>query len=106
MIRNIKIHIILDIIEISKFVEPNKRTQIIFYENVHLNVFLMIFQSLMGLGKSRCDVPNGTTQGHDYLRFSFWIWTFVICGELCFQVGRSYNNFYVKTPRFISFEHC
>jgi hypothetical protein len=23
----------------------------------------MIFQSLMGLGKSRCDVLNGTTQG-------------------------------------------
>ncbi len=22
----------------------------------------MIFQSSMGLGKSRCDVPNGTTQ--------------------------------------------
>jgi hypothetical protein len=25
----------------------------------------MIFQSLMGLGKLRCDVPNGTTQGQD-----------------------------------------
>jgi hypothetical protein len=24
----------------------------------------MIFQSSMGLEKSRCDVPNGTTQGH------------------------------------------
>jgi hypothetical protein len=23
----------------------------------------MIFQSLMGPGKSRCDVPSGTTQG-------------------------------------------
>jgi len=22
----------------------------------------------MGLGKSRCDVPNGITQGQDYLR--------------------------------------
>jgi hypothetical protein len=26
----------------------------------------MVFQSLMGPRKSRCDVPNGTTQGHDY----------------------------------------
>ncbi len=25
-------------------------------------MFPMIFQSLMGLGKSRCDVPIGTTQ--------------------------------------------
>jgi len=25
----------------------------------------MIFQNLMGLGKSRCDVPSGTTQRHD-----------------------------------------
>jgi hypothetical protein len=28
-----------------------------------IEMFLMIFQSLMGLGKSKCDVPNGTTQG-------------------------------------------
>jgi hypothetical protein len=26
-------------------------------------MFPMIFQSLMGLGKSRCNVLNGTTQG-------------------------------------------
>jgi hypothetical protein len=26
-------------------------------------MFSMIFQSLMGLRKSKCDVPNGTTQG-------------------------------------------
>jgi hypothetical protein len=25
-------------------------------------MFPMIFQKSMGLGKSRCDVPNGTTQ--------------------------------------------
>jgi len=23
----------------------------------------MIFQTLMGLGESRCDIPSGTTQG-------------------------------------------
>ncbi len=28
-----------------------------------IEMFLMIFQSLMGLGKSRCDVLSGTTQG-------------------------------------------
>jgi hypothetical protein len=27
----------------------------------------MIFQSLMGPRKSKCDVPSGTTQGQDYL---------------------------------------
>jgi hypothetical protein len=27
-----------------------------------IEVFPMIFQSSMGIGKSRCDVPNGTTQ--------------------------------------------
>jgi hypothetical protein len=27
----------------------------------------MIFQSSMGLGKSRRDIPSGTTQGQDYL---------------------------------------
>jgi hypothetical protein len=42
--------------------EPNKCIQIFFYENVHLSVFPMIFQSLMGLEKLRYDVPNGTTQ--------------------------------------------
>ncbi len=26
----------------------------------------MIFQSSMNPKKSRCDFPNGTTQGHDY----------------------------------------
>jgi hypothetical protein len=26
----------------------------------------MIFQSSMDLGKSRCDVPSGTTQGQDF----------------------------------------
>jgi hypothetical protein len=26
----------------------------------------MIFQSLMGVGKSRCDVLSGTTQGYFY----------------------------------------
>jgi hypothetical protein len=37
MIRNIKIHNILDIIEISKSIEPNKFIQKN-YENVHLSV--------------------------------------------------------------------
>jgi hypothetical protein len=29
-------------------------------------MFLMIFQSLISPRKSRCDVLNGNTQGHDY----------------------------------------
>ncbi len=37
MIRKIKIHNIIDIIEISKYMEPNKCIKF-FYENVHLNV--------------------------------------------------------------------
>ncbi len=39
MIRNIKIHDIIDIIEISKSMEPNKCIQKKNYENVHLSVF-------------------------------------------------------------------
>jgi hypothetical protein len=38
MIRNIKIYNILDIIEISKSMNPNKCMQMFLYENVHLNV--------------------------------------------------------------------
>jgi hypothetical protein len=39
MIRHIKIHNILDIIEISKFMGHNKCIFFKNYENVHLNVF-------------------------------------------------------------------
>jgi hypothetical protein len=60
MIRNIKIHNIFDIIEISKSMEPNKCN--LKNENVHLNV-PMNFQSSMGPRKLRCDILNGTTQG-------------------------------------------
>ncbi len=38
MIRNIKIHNILDFIDISKSMELNKCIQFIFYENVRLSV--------------------------------------------------------------------
>ncbi len=59
----IRIHNILDIIKISTSIEPNKFIQKN-YENVHLNVSFD-FQSSMGLGKSRCDIHSGTTQGQD-----------------------------------------
>jgi hypothetical protein len=58
------IHNILDIIGISKSMEPNK---FVFLKNnlwkCSFQVFPIIFQSLIGPRKSRCDVPNGTTQG-------------------------------------------
>jgi hypothetical protein len=38
MIRNIKIHNILDVIEISKSIEPNKCTHWKNYENIFLSV--------------------------------------------------------------------
>jgi hypothetical protein len=38
MIKKIKIHNIFDIIEISKFMKPNKFIQIFLYENVCLSV--------------------------------------------------------------------
>jgi hypothetical protein len=53
MIRNVKIHNIFDVIEISKSMEPF----------IYIYMFPMIFQNSMGLGKSRCDVLSGTTQG-------------------------------------------
>jgi hypothetical protein len=57
MIRNIKIQNILDIIEIQ-----NLWNIINVLINIYIDMFPMIFQSLMGPRKSRCDVPNGTTQ--------------------------------------------
>jgi hypothetical protein len=39
MIKDIKIHNSLDIIDISKSMEPNKCIQKTFYKNVHLSVF-------------------------------------------------------------------
>ncbi len=64
---NIKIHNILDIIQISKSIEPNKCIQKKkTYENIHLNVSYD-FSKFDGLKKTRCDVPSGTTQRQDCL---------------------------------------
>jgi len=55
---------VFDIIEISKYMKPN---QCIYQKKImkkFIEVFNMIFQSLMGPRKSRCDVPSGTTQGN------------------------------------------
>jgi hypothetical protein len=54
MIRNIKIHNIFDIIEIQKSTKPNKciNKKIM---KIFILMFPMIFQSSMGLGKSRCE---------------------------------------------------
>ncbi len=62
MIKNIKIHKFTNIIEISKSMEPNKCIQNKFM-NMFIQVFPMIFQSSMGLGKLRCDVFSGTIEG-------------------------------------------
>ncbi len=58
MIKNIKIHNILIIIEISKSVEFNNCTH---FEYAFVCVFYDL-KSSMGLKKSRCDVPSSTTQ--------------------------------------------
>jgi type III secretion system FlhB-like substrate exporter len=57
MIRNIKIHNILDIIEISTSMELNNCIIKKNYENV-ISIFPMIFQNLTSLKKSRCDIPT------------------------------------------------
>jgi hypothetical protein len=63
MIKNIKIQKNLDIIEISKSMEPNKCIQEIFFmKNVHLSVSYD-FSKFDGSVKIKCDVPSGTTQG-------------------------------------------
>jgi hypothetical protein len=49
MIRNIKIKNIFNIIDISKYMEPNKCIQI-FLMKMFIEVFPMIFQSSMGPG--------------------------------------------------------
>jgi hypothetical protein len=63
MTKNIKTHNILDIIEISKNMEPSKCISKKQLWKCSFQMFPTIFQSSMGLGKSRCDVPNDTTQG-------------------------------------------
>jgi hypothetical protein len=60
-IKNIKIHNIFDIIKILKSMKLNKYTHYKYKENVYLN-FFMIFQSSIGVVKSRCDISNGITQ--------------------------------------------
>jgi hypothetical protein len=50
MIRNIKIHNILDIIGISKSMEPNKCTHLKKLWKKIFKCFFMIFQSSMGPG--------------------------------------------------------
>jgi rubrerythrin len=62
IIRNIKIHNTLDITEILKSMKSNKR---IWKKNlkIFIQVFSIIFQSLMGPNKWRCDICNGTIQG-------------------------------------------
>jgi len=64
MIRNINIHNILDIIEISKSMEPNECIQENIYENVHLNVFYN-FSNFNGSKKIKVCILSGTTQGQD-----------------------------------------
>ncbi len=71
MIKNIKIHNIFDIIEISKYMEPNKCTRIKIYENIYLNVSYD-FPKFDGSKKSRCDDFSGTTQGNSYLTCKSW----------------------------------
>jgi hypothetical protein len=55
-------YIILLFFEISKSMEPNKYTYSNKIMKIFIEVFSIIFQSSMGLGKSRCDFPSGTTQ--------------------------------------------
>jgi hypothetical protein len=54
MIRNIKIHNILNIIEISKSMEPNYCNPKKNYEKIYLNVSYD-FSKFDGFKKSRCD---------------------------------------------------
>jgi hypothetical protein len=76
MIRKIKIQNIPDIIDISKSMELNKCIPKEKIMKMFISMFLMIFQSLKGLGKSRCDIPSGTTQGQDYTKWLIFIWAF------------------------------
>ncbi len=58
MIRNIKIHNFFILLRFQKSMESNKCIQI-FLMKMFIKVILMIFQNLLGLGKSRCDIPSG-----------------------------------------------
>jgi len=62
MIKNIKIHNIINIIEISKSMGSNKCIHKKNYENIYLNVSYDFLKS-DGLKKIKCNILNGTTQG-------------------------------------------
>jgi hypothetical protein len=63
MIRNNKIHNILDIIGASKSMELDKCIHSKKNWKCSFKCFPWFCQSLLGPKKSKCDVPSGTTQG-------------------------------------------
>jgi hypothetical protein len=68
MIKDRKIHDILDIIEIPKSMEHNKCTHLKNHE-LFFKLFFMIFKSSVGPKKSKDDVPSSTTQRWVYPMF-------------------------------------
>jgi hypothetical protein len=62
MIKNIKIQNIVDIIEVLKSMKLQIYTHLENFTKIFIYMFFMIFQNSMGLQKSRCAVPNDTTQ--------------------------------------------
>jgi hypothetical protein len=48
-------------------------------------VFSMIFESFIDLGKSRCDIPNGTTQGWACQAFHINFYKIVNIGRIILQ---------------------
>jgi hypothetical protein len=63
MIRNIKIHNICNIIEISKSMEPNKCIHNNFLQKCLFKCFINDFSKIDGPKETNCDVPSCTTQG-------------------------------------------
>jgi hypothetical protein len=63
MIRNIKIHNICNINEITKPMEPNKCIHNFFLQNCLFKCFINDFSKIDGPKETNCDVPSCTTQG-------------------------------------------
>jgi len=55
-------------------------------------VFSTIFESFIDLGKSRCDIPNGTTQGCACVTFHINLYEIMNIGKIILQK----NKLYVK----------
>ncbi len=85
MTKNIKIHIFFIFLKFQKPMELNKCIHSKNIMKIFIEMFSMIFQSSMGLGKSRCDFLSGTKDIFTliYILFSSFVVINFIAKKCC-----------------------